>query len=244
MSTLSLAWLSGHAALGLVAILAVALLLVVGLFRGALAGCYWLVSRLRRKAAREVLSSRELRRRRLGGHLSDAMERTLEQRVTETHEEAAPWVGIDAVASRRDAKKAIDRAGFEHACAEAAALSRAREEQRLVDEMVAERPEQLAGAKGVLAFTGTHWTIAAASESTNWPASTFDSDPGSTSGKPLHYLGWTCVGVSLGNESHLCAVGPSTRPCPSRVDVYRGGAWVVAEPNLAEAARRVLRDAT
>lgn len=98
----------GWTALAVLSLLALAGLLVLGLYRGASWCVRSVAGWLRMRAARQVLSARELRRQRLGGHLSDSMERRVEQRVTETRELSPEWVTFQSLAARADAKRALE----------------------------------------------------------------------------------------------------------------------------------------
>ena len=119
MSPWSISWFLGHGGLLVASLVAIALLLVLGAGWLAVKAARYFVSWVRTRTARQVLSSRELRRRRLGSHLSDSLERAVEQRVTETHEPAPASVPAESASARYRAKREIDRASFEEACAEA-----------------------------------------------------------------------------------------------------------------------------
>lgn len=246
MSPLSLAWFVGHGWAGALSLLAVFFLVAFGVAWCAAALTRKAITWGRCRAARQVLSARELRRQRLGTHLSDAMERVVEQRVTETHEPHRPsignlvrrWVSLDLAKSdlteaeqewrakhrleclacrdygpelcedlNPEIKRALD-AIREPAIAEAEALAKAAEEQKRVDEMVAERfwtPEQLASAKGGVVILGPgEWpaptTFATTSSTTNLTfTAPLSSEPTS------HPLGWTLVRAA----GVLCGVSPS-----------------------------------
>lgn len=109
MSPLTPAWIAAHAGLVVVALVALLSVLAIGAYRLGLYAAHSLTRYLRTRAAKQVLSARELRRQRLGGHLSDSMERVVETRVTETHEPPRRWYSIG---SRHDAKRSLETPRF------------------------------------------------------------------------------------------------------------------------------------